>query len=191
VVDQRMPVMTGIELLRETLPLQPEAKRVLLTAYADTEVAIDAINEIRLDQYLLKPWDPPEERLYPVLDDLLADWRRTSARVRGAAPAERRWAPRGHAIRDFLTRNQVPYAWHDPTADEEGRRLAGSLEASVDPASRSCSSRTVDRCATRRIASSPTRSACRRTPRCRSTTSSSSAPARPAWPRRSTVPARG
>jgi thioredoxin reductase (NADPH) len=135
VVDQRMPVMTGIELLRETLPLQPEAKRVLLTAYADTEVAIAAINEIRLDQYLLKPWDPPEERLYPVLDDLLADW---TARFRPAFEGLRllsgRWAPRGHAIRDFLTRNQVPYAWFDPTADEEGRRLAGSLETSVDPA---------------------------------------------------------
>ena len=135
VVDQRMPVMTGIELLRETVPLQPDAKRVLLTAYADTEVAIAAINEIRLDQYLLKPWDPPEERLYPVLDDLLADW------VAGFRPAfeglrllSGRWAPRGHAIRDFLTRNQVPYAWFDPTADEEGRRLAGSLAEPVDPA---------------------------------------------------------
>ena len=74
VVDQRMPTMTGIELLAEALPLQPDAKRVLLTAYADTDIAIRAINEIRLDQYLLKPWDPPEERLYPVLDDLLADW---------------------------------------------------------------------------------------------------------------------
>jgi thioredoxin reductase (NADPH) len=135
VVDQRMPVMTGIELLRETLPLQPDAKRVLLTAYADTEAAIAAINEIRLDQYLLKPWDPPEERLYPVLDDLLADW---TARFRPAFEGLRllsgRWAPRGHAIRDFLTRNQVPYAWHDPSADEEGRRLAGSLSEPVDPA---------------------------------------------------------
>ena len=73
-VDQRMPVMTGVELLAEAIPLQPDAKRVLLTAYADTDVAIRAINEIRLDQYLLKPWDPPEERLYPVLDDLLTDW---------------------------------------------------------------------------------------------------------------------
>jgi thioredoxin reductase (NADPH) len=135
VVDQRMPVMTGIELLRETLPLQPDAKRVLLTAYADTEAAITAINEIRLDQYLLKPWDPPEERLYPVLDDLLADW---TARFRPAFEGLRllseRWAPRGHAIRDFLTRNQVPYAWHDPSTDEEGRRLAGSLSEPVDPA---------------------------------------------------------
>ena len=133
VVDQRMPVMTGIELLREALPLQPDAKRVLLTAYADTEAAIQAINDVHLDQYLLKPWDPPEERLYPVLDDLLTDW------VAGFRPpfeglrlVSGRWAPRGHAIRDFLTRNQVPYAWHDPD-DEEGRRLAGALDGAVDP----------------------------------------------------------
>jgi thioredoxin reductase (NADPH) len=135
VVDQRMPVMTGIELLREALPFQPEAKRILLTAYADTEAAIQAINDVRLDQYILKPWDPPEERLYPVLDDLLTDW---AASFRPAFEGIRllsgRWAPRGHAIRDFLTRNQVPYAWHDPEADAEGRRLAGTLDGSVDPA---------------------------------------------------------
>ena len=133
VVDQRMPVMTGIEMLREALPLHPDAKRILLTAYADTEVAIDAINEIRLDQYVLKPWDPPEERLYPVLDDLLADWQANfQPPFEGLRLLSGRWAPRGHAIRDFLTRNQVPYAWHDPEVDEEGRRLAGSLDGPVD-----------------------------------------------------------
>lgn len=128
VIDQRMPVMTGIELLRETLTLQPDAKRVLLTAYADTDVAIRAINEIRLDHYLLKPWDPPEERLYPILDDLLEDW---TAGFRPAFEGLRllagRWVPRGHEIRDYLARNQVPYTWLDPETDEEGRRLAGSL----------------------------------------------------------------
>ena len=133
-VDQRMPVMTGIEFLTEALVLQPDAKRVLLTAYADTDVAIRAINEIKLDQYLLKPWDPPEERLYPVVDDLLADW---IASFRPAFEGIRllsgRWAPRGHAIRDFLTRNQVPYAWLDPEADEAGRQLATSLAEPVDP----------------------------------------------------------
>lgn len=133
VVDQRMPVMTGIELLREAIPLQPDAKRILLTAYADTQVAIDAINEIRLDQYVLKPWDPPEERLYPVLDDLLADWQANfDPPFEGLRLLSGRWAPRGYAIRDFLTRNQVPYAWHDPEADEEGRRLASSVEGAVD-----------------------------------------------------------
>jgi thioredoxin reductase (NADPH) len=134
VVDQRMPTMTGIELLREALPLQPEAKRILLTAYADTEAAIQAINDIRLDQYVLKPWDPPEERLYPVLDDLLADWTASfRPPFEGLRLLSGRWAPRGHAIRDFLTRNQVPYAWHDPEADEEGRRLAGTVDGPVDP----------------------------------------------------------
>ncbi|PZR64608.1 MAG: fused response regulator/thioredoxin-disulfide reductase [Chloroflexi bacterium] len=129
VVDQRMPRVTGIEFLSRAVELQPEARRVLLTAYADTDVAIQAINQIRLDQYLLKPWDPPEERLYPVLDDLLSDW---SAAFRppfdGLRLIARRWAPRGHAIRDFLTRNQVPYQWLDPDTDEEGRRLAASAQ---------------------------------------------------------------
>jgi thioredoxin reductase (NADPH) len=133
-VDQRMPSMTGTEFLVEALPLQPDAKRVLLTAYADTDVAIRAINEIRLDQYLLKPWDPPEDKLYPVVDDLLADW---TAGYRPAFEGLRllsgRWAPRGHEIRDFLTRNQVPYTWLDPDADEDGRRLAASLDEPVDP----------------------------------------------------------
>jgi thioredoxin reductase (NADPH) len=134
VVDQRMPVMTGTEFLTEALALQPEAKRILLTAYADTDIAIRAINEIRLDQYLLKPWDPPEERLYPVLDDLLADWMAGfRPPFEGLRLLSGRWAPRGHAIRDFLTRNQVPYAWLDPEADEAGRHLAASLETPPDP----------------------------------------------------------
>ena len=132
VVDQRMPVMTGIEFLQQAIELQPDAKRVLLTAYADTEAAIRAINEIHLDHYLLKPWDPPEERFYPVLDDLLSDW---TANFRPAFEGLRlvagRWSPRGHAIRDYLTRNQVPYRWLDPEEDEEGRRLAAAA-APVD-----------------------------------------------------------
>jgi thioredoxin reductase (NADPH) len=132
-VDQRMPVMTGVELLSQAIPLQPDAKRVLLTAYADTDVAIRAINDIRLDQYLLKPWDPPEERLYPVVDDLLADWIAAfRPPFEGVRLLSRRWAPRGHELRDFLTRNQVPYAWLDPDDDEEGRRLAGSLDPAPD-----------------------------------------------------------
>jgi thioredoxin reductase (NADPH) len=136
VADQRMPVMTGIELLREALPLQPGAKRILLTAYADTEVAIAAINDIRLDQYLLKPWDPPEERLYPVVDDLLTDWVATfRPPFEGLRLLSGRWTPRGHQIRDFLTRNQVPYTWLDPDADEVGQRLASSLSEPVDAAS--------------------------------------------------------
>jgi thioredoxin reductase (NADPH) len=138
VVDQRMAGMTGIEFLAEAIDLQPDARRVLLTAYADTDVAIRAINEVRLDQYLLKPWDPPDERLYPVLDDLLEDW---AAAYRppfaGLRLLAGRWAAKGHEIRDYLTRNQVPYQWVDPTTDTEGRRLAlgaGFDEAELDPA---------------------------------------------------------
>ena len=136
-VDQRMPQMTGIEFLAQAVELQADARRVLLTAYADTDVAIRAINEIRLDHYILKPWDPPDEKLYPILDDLLSDW---SATFRPAFEGVRllagRWAPGGHLIRDFLTRNQVPYAWLDPTDDAEGRRLAASLAEGepIDPA---------------------------------------------------------
>jgi thioredoxin reductase (NADPH) len=125
VVDQRMPSMTGIEFLAQALELQPDAKRVLLTAYADTDAAIRAINEVRLDQYILKPWDPPEEKLYPVTDDLLSDWIADfRPPFEGLRLLARRWSPRGHDIRDYLARNQVPYAWLDPEADEEGRRLA-------------------------------------------------------------------
>jgi thioredoxin reductase (NADPH) len=136
-VDQRMPQMTGIEFLGQAIELQPDARRVLLTAYADTDVAIRAINDIRLDHYILKPWDPPDEKLYPILDDLLSDW---SATFRPAFEGVRllagRWAPGGHLIRDYLTRNQVPYAWLDPADNEEGRRLAASLEHGepLDPA---------------------------------------------------------
>ncbi len=135
-VDQRMPRMTGIELLVASLELQPDAKRVLLTAYADTEVAIRAINEVRLDHYILKPWDPPDEKLFPVLDDLLADWTATfRPAFEGLRLLAGRWAPRGHAIRDFLTRNGIPYAWLDPETDPEGQRLAASLgDPAVDPA---------------------------------------------------------
>lgn len=133
VVDQRMPQMTGIEFLRQAIEIQPDAKRVLLTAYADTDVAIRAINEIRLDQYLLKPWDPPDERLYPVLDDMLGDWSATfRPPFEGLRLLSARWSPRGHEIRDYLTRNQVPYQWLDPDADEEGRRLALSIGDEVD-----------------------------------------------------------
>jgi thioredoxin reductase (NADPH) len=136
-VDQRMPQMTGIEFLVQAVELQPDARRVLLTAYADTDVAIRAINEIRLDHYILKPWDPPDEKLYPILDDLLSDWGATfRPPFDGVRLLAGRWAPGGHLIRDFLTRNQVPYAWLDPADDAEGRRLAASLEDGqpLDPA---------------------------------------------------------
>ncbi len=124
VVDQRMPQMTGVELLREAVPLFPDAKRVLLTAYADTEAAIKAINEVRLDHYLMKPWHPPEELLYPVLDDLLDDWRANFEPVfEGVRLIGHRWSAEGHRNRDFLARNLIPYRWLDIETDAEAARL--------------------------------------------------------------------
>jgi thioredoxin reductase (NADPH) len=132
--DQRMPRMTGVEFLAEAAKLYPDAKRVLLTAYADTEVAIRAINEIRLDFYLMKPWDPPEENLYPVLDDVLGDW---LASFRPAWEGIRiigyRWSPLSHQIKDFLGRNLIAYQWLEMLEDEEAQRLVVSTGA--DPAS--------------------------------------------------------
>jgi thioredoxin reductase (NADPH) len=131
-VDQRMPGMTGVELLGATLDLLPGTKRVLLTAYADTDVAIRAINEIGLDQYLLKPWDPPEERLFPPLADLLDDWRaRYVPPFEGVRLVGHRWSARAHEIKDYLARNQVPYRWVDVETDPEAARIVTS--AKVDP----------------------------------------------------------
>jgi thioredoxin reductase (NADPH) len=127
-VDQRMPGMTGVEFLSEARKLYPDAMRVLLTAYADTQAAIDAINEVALHHYLMKPWDPPEERLYPVLDDLLADW---EAHVRppfeGIRIAGSRWSPKSYEAREFLVRNQIPYQWIDIDEDAPTRELVLSL----------------------------------------------------------------
>ena len=132
-VDQRMPQMTGVELLAEAMQIFPEAKRALLTAYADTEAAIRAINEIKLDYYLQKPWDPPEERLYPVLDDLLDDWQATYRReFAGIRIIGHRWSPEAHQIKELLSRNLVPYKWMDIETDEEAPGLLQS--AGLEPA---------------------------------------------------------
>ncbi len=113
-VDQRMPQMTGVEFLGQAIELFPNAKRVLLTAYADTDAAIGAINDARIHHYLLKPWDPPEEHLYPVLDDLLDDWMGSfRPPFEGVRVLGTRWSPHSYAIRDFLARNQAPYQWID------------------------------------------------------------------------------
>lgn len=126
-VDQRMPGMTGVEFLRKAIDLYPEAKRVLLTAYADTEAAIRAINEVHIDHYLLKPWDPPEEKLYPVLTDLLDDWRSAyRAPFEGIRVVGNRWAATSHQVKGFLARNNIPYLWLDPEVSEEARRLIES-----------------------------------------------------------------
>ena len=130
IADQRMPQMTGIEMLAQARPHAQGAKYLLLTAYADTDVAIKAINDIGLDYYLLKPWDPPEERLYPVTDDLLADWRRANPdHASDVRVVGHRWSERSHAVRMFLTRNYVAYRWYDVERDAEGQRLRGLAEA--------------------------------------------------------------
>ena len=122
--DQRMPQMTGIDMLEQARVHAPRAKLLLLTAYADTDVAIKAINDIGLDYYLLKPWNPPEERLYPIIDDLLGDWRQAnpdhSSDVRVVG---HRWSERSNDIKMFLSRNHVPYRWYDIERDGEAERL--------------------------------------------------------------------
>ena len=122
VADQRMPEMTGVELLQQTMRLVPDAKRVLLTAYADTDAAIDAINKARIDNYLMKPWEPPEEKLYSVLDELLDDWQSGyRAPFEGIRVVGHRWSPKSHDVRDFLGRNLVPFKWLDLETSAEGR----------------------------------------------------------------------
>jgi thioredoxin reductase (NADPH) len=122
--DQRMPGMTGVDFLQQALTIYPNAKRVLLTAYADTEAAIRAINSAKIHYYLNKPWDPPEEKLYPVLDDLLGSWKLgykppfEGIRVIGV-----RWSPMDHAVRDFLSRNRIPYQWLNPETHPEALAL--------------------------------------------------------------------
>ncbi|HUP72804.1 MAG TPA: FAD-dependent oxidoreductase [Acidimicrobiales bacterium] len=130
VTDQKMPEMTGVEFLERAKEHCPGAKLVLLTAYADKDVAIRAINEIGLDYYLMKPWTPPEEQLFPVLDDLLADWRRANPTVTNSVRVVgHRWSERCHEIRTFLARNHVQYVWLDIERDDEARRLQELAEA--------------------------------------------------------------
>jgi thioredoxin reductase (NADPH) len=128
--DQRMPEMTGIAMLEQARTTAPGAKFLLLTAYADTDVAIKAINDIGLDYYLLKPWDPPEERLYPVVDDLLSDWRHANPeQTSDVRVVGHRWSERSHQIKLFLTRNHVPYRWYDVERDTEAQRLHDLVSA--------------------------------------------------------------
>ncbi len=126
--DQRMPGMTGTEFLTEALELYPDARKVLLTAYADTEAAIESINTIGLDHYLLKPWDPPEQNLYPVLDDLLEDWWATvPVPYEGIRVAGTLWSPSSHRVKDFISRNRIPYQWLDIEIDSEANALVAEI----------------------------------------------------------------
>ncbi len=133
--DQRMPGMEGVDFLELAMDKAPAAKRVLLTAYADTNAAIKAINDVKLDHYLTKPWDPPEENLYPVVDDLLTDWEadmRQREYEGGVRVVGHRFSQESHAIRDFLARNLVPYRWLDVERDQEAQRLLDASGAAGD-----------------------------------------------------------
>ncbi|MCL4295563.1 MAG: FAD-dependent oxidoreductase [Anaerolineae bacterium] len=127
-VDQRMPGMSGIEFLAEARSYYPEARKVLLTAYADTAAAIASINSIGLDYYLMKPWDPPEQNLYPVLDDLLDDWAASvPLPYEGIRVAGTLWSAACHNVKDFLARNRIPYQWLDIENDAEARTLVAAI----------------------------------------------------------------
>jgi thioredoxin reductase (NADPH) len=121
-VDQRMPRISGTEFLMHALTLQPDARRVLLTAYADSSAAIDAINKVKLNHYLMKPWEPPEQNLYPVLSDLLEDWNATSREsFEGICVVGTRWSPSTHELKDFLAKSQIPYRWIEPGSTSDPR----------------------------------------------------------------------
>src|SRR5215207_7141201 len=130
--DYRMPQMSGIEFLEQAMDLFPLARRVLLTAYADTDAAIQAINVVDLDHYLLKPWDPPEEKLYPIVDSLIDLWLESDEQpVSRTQVVGHRWSAHSFEVRDFLARNSVPYRWL--TSEEpEGQRLLAAAGADAD-----------------------------------------------------------
>src|SRR4051812_12702279 len=130
--DYRMPQMNGIEFLEQAMDLFPRARRALLTAYADTEAAIQAINVVDVDQYLLKPWEPVEEKLYPVVDAMLKAWKASrDVSVEDVKLLGHRWSARSFKTRDFLARNAVPYKWYS-VEEDEGQRLLAAAEASLD-----------------------------------------------------------
>ncbi|MGB7954809.1 MAG: FAD-dependent oxidoreductase [Candidatus Nitrosopolaris sp.] len=128
-VDQRMPQMSGVELLEQSINIFPDAKRVMLTAYADTEAAIRSINKAKIEYYLMKPWDPPEEHLYPVLDDLLDDWWASfSPPFEGIRVIGLRWSPKSYEVNHFLAGNGIPYQWLDIETDE-ARHLVSYVDS--------------------------------------------------------------
>lgn len=128
-VDQRMPRMNGVEFLKQAMAMVPDAKRVLLTAYAETDAAIQAINVAAIHHYLLKPWDPPEDNLYPVLDDLLDDWQANyQPQFEGVRVIGHRWSPPAHAIKDFLARNHLPYRYLDLELNPQANDLLTKLD---------------------------------------------------------------
>ena len=133
VCDQRMPGMMGSEVLASSRSIYPLARRVLLTAYSDIDAAVKAINEAHLDHYLSKPWDPPEERLYPAIDDLLEEWQAESLpEAKGLRLVGHQWSPQSHAIKDFLASNLIPYRWLDVARDADARALLEAAGVSLE-----------------------------------------------------------
>ncbi len=131
-VDQRMPQMTGVQFLEQAIQVSPQTKRVLLTAYADTEAAVSAINTAKIDYYLMKPWEPPHELLYPVLNDLLDDWLSSyRPTFEGIRVIGSRWSPKSHEIKDFLARNHVPYQLLDIETEEEARQWVSYTQCDI------------------------------------------------------------
>jgi thioredoxin reductase (NADPH) len=130
--DQRMPGMTGVEFLERSRGSYPDARRVLLTAYADTEAAIRAINSARIHYYLTKPWDPPEEKLYPALTDILDDWQSDyRPEFEGLRVIGHRWSLKDHLVRNFLSRNHIPYRWVNAAGNPEAQKLL--TDRQLDP----------------------------------------------------------
>jgi thioredoxin reductase (NADPH) len=132
--DQRMPDMSGVSLIEEVMKIFPEAKCVLLTAYADTDAAIRSINKAKIDYYLMKPWDPPEVHMYPILDDLLDDWwALAKPPFEGIRIIGLRWSPKSYEIKHFLARSGIPYQWLDMEANEEAHKLVSYLQNHIHP----------------------------------------------------------
>ncbi len=124
VSDQRMPEMPGVDFLQKAMQIYPSAKRVLLTAYSDTDAAIKAINDVQLDYYLMKPWDPPEDKLYPVINDLLDDWHVDyTPEFKGIKLMGFQFSPQSHVVKDYLSSNLIPYQWLDVERNEEAKKM--------------------------------------------------------------------
>lgn len=132
-VDQRMPEMEGVDFLHDAIKIFPDAKRVLLTAYSDTEAAIKAINDVQLDYYLMKPWNPPEEKLYPVINDLLDDWQNSyTPDFKGIKVIGYQFSPKSHEIKDYLAGNLIPYRWYDIENNPEAKTMLGVNKVTAD-----------------------------------------------------------
>ncbi len=189
--DQRMPGMQGVELLTKALVIFPRSRRVLLTAYADVDAAVRALNEAHSDYYLYKPWHPPEERLYPIVDELLERWQVERPNEHpGTRMVGHQWSPRSHAIKDFFAANLIPYRWLDVDRDPHAAEvLAAAFAGEADLPVVALENGVIVRNPTVREMAERLNLTLRRA--ATSTISRSSARDRPAWPRRCTARPRG